>query len=145
MKLADCPVRTTLRVLGGKWKPTIIKVLTSGARGYGQLRRMIPEATKKVLTAQLRDLESDGILRRDVSVHKIVRVDYSLTDYGWTIVPVLEAMSEWGRKHRGIGLCERRGSEKFPKWDDISGKDSQELCIATWESDCFARPRSGNL
>ena len=87
-------------VIPGKWKPSIIKALRSGALPYGELRRAIPEATKKVLTAHLRELENDQIISRTVFYERIIRVEYELTPYGMTLLPVIELRHEWGQGHR---------------------------------------------
>jgi DNA-binding HxlR family transcriptional regulator len=103
MKLSECFVRTTVDVIEGKWKPIIVNSLKAGALRFGELRREIPEATKQVLIGQLRELERDRIISRKESGQKIVRVEYSLTPYGRTLVPVLTLMARWGRKHRILG------------------------------------------
>lgn len=100
IRLADCFVKTTMDVIRGKWKPSIIKALRSRALGYGELRRAIPEATKKVLTAHLRELERDQIISRTVFYERIIRVEYELTSYGLTLLPVIEMMHVWGERHR---------------------------------------------
>ena len=100
MKLSECPVRATIDVIEGKWKPIIVNALKEGTLRFGQLRRHTPEATRKVLTEQLRELERDGILTRRVFGQKWERVDYSLTAYGRTLVPVLELMADWGKIHK---------------------------------------------
>jgi len=100
MRLADCPVRATIDVIEGKWKPIIVNALKRGTLRFGQLRRHVPEATRKVLTEQLRDLENDGIIKRKPSEKRWERVEYSLTSYGRTLVPVLTLMAKWGEAHK---------------------------------------------
>jgi DNA-binding HxlR family transcriptional regulator len=100
MKFEDCPIRATLSVIGGKWKPLIFRELQKKGIGYGQLKRRIPEASQRMLTLQLRELERDGIVSRSVYRSKVVRTQYALTDYGRTLLPAMEALSVWGRKHR---------------------------------------------
>src|SRR5215470_2093703 len=95
MRLADCPVRATIDVIEGKWKPIIVDALKSGTLRFGQLRRHVPEATRKVLTEQLRELEDDRIITRTTSENRWERVEYSLTTYGRTLVPVLAVMAKW--------------------------------------------------
>jgi len=87
-------------VIEGKWKPIIVNALKQGTLRFGQLRRHAPEATRKVLTEQLRGLEADGIVTRKVIGQKWERVEYSLTSYGRTLVPVLTLMAKWGRTHK---------------------------------------------
>jgi len=102
MQISTCDIKATMDVIRGKWKPSIITALKSGALGYGQLRRAIPNATKKVLTEHLRELEREGIISRMVIIERIIRVQYSLTDYGLSLVPLLDAMQDWGRHHRRL-------------------------------------------
>jgi len=100
MRLYECPVRETADVIDGKWKPMIINVLKGGSLRFGQLLREIPEASRKVLTDQLRDLQREHVISRIPSLKKFERVEYSLTPYGRTLVPVLTLMAEWGKKHK---------------------------------------------
>ena len=100
MRLSECPVRVTIDVIEGKWKPIIINALKQGTLRFGQLRRQIPEATRKVLTEQLRELEDDRIVMRRTLGEKWERVVYSLTSYGRTLVPVLTLMAKWGEAHK---------------------------------------------
>ena len=102
MKLFDCPVRATADAIDGKWKPMIINSLKSGALRFGQLLREIPEASRKVLTEQLRELQREHIISRLASGGKSERVEYSLTPYGKTLVPVLTVMAAWGKKHKTL-------------------------------------------
>jgi DNA-binding HxlR family transcriptional regulator len=87
-------------VIDGKWKPIIINYLKSGTLRFGQLRRRMPSATKKVLVEQLRELEVDGIVHRSITGRQPMPVEYSLTAYGKTIVPILTLMAAWGEHHR---------------------------------------------
>ena len=103
MRLSDCPVRTTIDVIEGKWKPIVVNALKPGALRFGQLRRHAPEATRKVLTEQLRELERDQIISRKVLGERWERVEYALTPYGRTLVPVLTLMAKWGKKHKKSG------------------------------------------
>ena len=100
MQLSECPVRATIDVIEGKWKPIIVKALKQGSLRFGQLRRQVPEAARKVLTEQLRELEDDGIITRRTSEKRWERVEYSLTSYGRTLVPVLTLMAKWGKTHK---------------------------------------------
>ncbi len=92
----ECPVSIALRVIGGKWKPLILRELKSGSIRYGQLQRRIPEATQKVLTSQLRQLERDGLVERTVFHETTLRTQYALTVHGRTLRP---ALARWGRRH----------------------------------------------
>lgn len=91
-----CPLDTAVEALGGKWKPLIVYQLRGGTRRFSELQRAIPEATRQMLTQQLRQLEADGIVRR--TVHPVVppRVDYELTPMGKELEPVLAALERWG-------------------------------------------------
>jgi DNA-binding HxlR family transcriptional regulator len=95
----ECPVSIALRVVAGKWKPLILRELKSGSIRYGQLQRRIPEATQKVLTSQLRQLERDGLVERTISHETTLRTEYALTSYGKTLRPALEELARWGRRH----------------------------------------------
>ena len=102
MRISECPVRTTADVIDGKWKPQIINSLKAGRVRFGRLCRSVPEASIKVITAQLRELEKDGIVLREVVALKPLQVQYSLTPYGKTLVPVLTEMAAWGKKHQRL-------------------------------------------
>ena len=93
-----CPVETTVGVIGGKWKPVLVFHLVSGARRYSELRRLVPKASDRMLTRSLRELEQANLVSRRVFAEVPVRVEYSLTRDGRTLIPILEAMSEWGRR-----------------------------------------------
>lgn len=97
----NCPVRATMDIIGGKWKPMILYYIKNeGVCRFGELRRYIPHITKKMLTQQLRELESDGIVNRKVYQQVPPRVDYSLTREGKTLEPILQSMADWGAAHR---------------------------------------------
>ena len=102
MRLSECPVRPAIDVVDGKWKPIVVNALKAGRLRFGQLRRHAPEASRKVLTEQLRDLEGDQIISRRMFGEKWERVEYELTPYGQTLVPVLTLMAKWGRKHKKL-------------------------------------------
>jgi DNA-binding HxlR family transcriptional regulator len=91
-----CPLDTAVEALGGKWKPLIVFQLRAGMKRFSELQRAIPEATRQMLTQQLRQLEADGIVRR--TVHAVIppRVDYELTSMGKELEPVLAALEKWG-------------------------------------------------
>jgi len=94
-----CPVTAAISIIGGKWKPIILWILFQGTRRFGELKRMIPKITQKMLTQQLRELERDGIVHRKVYPVVPPKVEYSLTERGRTLDPVLQAMAEWGNTH----------------------------------------------
>ena len=95
-----CPVKLTTDVIGGKWKPLILFYLEGGTKRFGELRRLIPGMTKKMLTQHLRDLERDEIIHRKVYAVVPPKVEYSLTKHGESLKPILKLMSAWGTKHR---------------------------------------------
>ncbi|MBW4627784.1 MAG: winged helix-turn-helix transcriptional regulator [Brasilonema octagenarum HA4186-MV1] len=95
-----CPVQVTLEVIGGKWKCVILWWLRRDAKRFGELKLLIPGITQKVLTQQLRELERDGLIRRETYPETPPRVEYSLTPYGETIRPITELMCDWGKSHR---------------------------------------------
>lgn len=93
---AGCPVAATLRLIGGKYKALLLWHLSGNTLRFGQLRRLVPEATPKMLTQQLRELEQDGLISRQVYAVVPPRVEYSLTERGQSLFPILQAMYEWG-------------------------------------------------
>jgi DNA-binding HxlR family transcriptional regulator len=96
MKLSDCPIRTALDVIAGKWKPVILYHLMSGKKRHSELRKLLADASQKMLTQQLRELERDGIVQRDVLPIKPQRVEYRLTPYGQTLRSVMRELCLWG-------------------------------------------------
>jgi DNA-binding HxlR family transcriptional regulator len=94
-----CGVETTIAVVGGKWKPMILYALLSGPRRFGELNRLIPEVTQRMLTLQLRELEEDGVIYREVYKQVPPKVEYSLTPFGRTIEPILLLMEQWGEQY----------------------------------------------
>lgn len=97
-----CPVTFTADVIGGKWKTLLIFHLMSGTRRFNELRRMIPEITQRMLTLQLRELESWGLVNRHVYQEVPPKVEYSLTEVGSTLIPLVSAMREWGSQYEDI-------------------------------------------
>jgi len=95
-----CPVKLTADIIGGKWKPLILFYLERHTRRFGELRRLIPGMTKKMLTQHLRELEQDQIVHREVYAEVPPRVEYSLTRHGESLKPILKLMSAWGTRHR---------------------------------------------
>ena len=96
MELPACPVETTLMLIGDKWKVLILRELMSGTKRFGQLKKAIGHVTQKVLTAQLRDMEGKGLLTRKVYAEVPPRVEYTLTETGYSLRPVLDSMVAWG-------------------------------------------------
>lgn len=94
-----CAVEATVQVAGGKWKPLIIHYLADGKKRFGELRKLIGGITQRSLTMQLRELEKNGIVSREVFAEVPPRVEYTLTSYGKTLTPLLIAMKEWGETY----------------------------------------------
>ena len=100
--LAACPMEGTLDLIGGKWKSVILFRLLGGTLRFGELKRMLCRITQRTLTQQLRELEADGLVSRVVYAQVPLRVDYSLTERGRTLAPVLQALLSWGIS-QGLG------------------------------------------
>lgn len=96
----QCPVEVTLGIIGGKWKPLILYYLMQGTRRFNELKRMLPQVTPQMLTAQLRELEHDGIVHREVYAMVPPKVEYSLTGLGRSLEPLLLAMLKWGEEYQ---------------------------------------------
>jgi DNA-binding HxlR family transcriptional regulator len=97
----SCPVTATMKVLGGKWKPILINAiyLTAPAR-FGELKRSVKGITQSMLTQQLRELEDDGLISRKIYAEIPPRVEYTLTEFGLTLSPVMLALAKWGKEYR---------------------------------------------
>lgn len=98
----SCPVKLTLSLISSKWKVLIIHELLSGKKRYGQLERTLSPITKKVLSENLRELETGSLIGRTVYPTKPVKVEYYLTDLGFSLEPILNAMSDWGEVYKRI-------------------------------------------
>lgn len=94
-----CPVSTTLEIIGGKWKVLIIHHLAKDTRRFNELQRLLGSVTQRMLTLQLRELENDGIVHREVYAQVPPKVEYSLTHFGKTLIPVIESMYQWGTSY----------------------------------------------
>ncbi|MGJ8637146.1 MAG: winged helix-turn-helix transcriptional regulator [Phycisphaerales bacterium] len=95
-----CDVEATLSVIGGRWKPILVCHLLSGKKRYGELRRLTPNATERMITLQLKELEADGIVNRHAYAEVPPRVEYELTAYGRSLESILVQMQEWGREFK---------------------------------------------
>ena len=100
MTLPACPVETTLMLIGDKWKVLILRDLMPGTKRFGELKKSIGSVSQKVLTAQLRDMEEKGLLTRKVYAEVPPRVEYTLTELGYSLKPILDAMWAWGEQYR---------------------------------------------
>ena len=95
-KMSPCPVETTMNLIGGRWKVLLLRELFEGKRRFGELFRSISGISQKMLTQQLREMERDGLINRKVYAQVPPRVEYSLTEEGRSLKPVLDAMAQWG-------------------------------------------------
>lgn len=102
ISLGCSSVKVTLDVIGGKWKPLIMFLVKERTMRFSELQREIDGITQKMLTEQLRELEKDGLVHRKVFPQVPPKVEYSITEYGKTLVPVLETMHKWGKTHRNV-------------------------------------------
>lgn len=103
-KIADCPVLTTLELISGKWKTRTLWLLRDAPHSFGALKRGLRGISSKVLTEQLQQLERDGLIDRQEGFQGGVRVVvYTYSDYGRTLIPALDALGAWGRRHQ-LGL-----------------------------------------
>lgn len=99
-QLPACPVETTLSLIGSKWKVLILRDLLPGTKRFGELKKSIGHVSQKVLTNQLREMESQGLVKRKVYAEVPPRVEYSLTDLGLSLKPILDAMWNWGEEYK---------------------------------------------
>ena len=98
--LPACPVETTLTLIGDKWKVLILRDLLPGTKRFGELKKSIGTVSQKVLTAQLRDMEASSLVSRKVYAEVPPRVEYSLTELGQSLKPILDAMWNWGKGYK---------------------------------------------
>ena len=99
-ELPACPVETTLSLIGDKWKVLILRDLITGTKRFGELKKSIGTVSQKVLTAQLRNMEENGLVHRKVYAEVPPRVEYSLTELGQSLKPILDAMQSWGEEYK---------------------------------------------
>jgi len=99
--LPACPVETTLLIIGEKWKVLILRDLLEGTKRFGELKKSIGSISQKMLTQQLRDMEEDGLITRKAYAEIPPRVEYSLTEDGISLKPILDSMWAWGVQYKG--------------------------------------------
>ena len=99
-KLPPCPVAVLLKLIGNKWKVLIIRDLLTGTKRFGELKKACSGISQKVLTHNLRKMEDDGLVKREVFPEVPPRVEYTLTDVGYSLAPVLDAMASWGTDYK---------------------------------------------
>lgn len=98
--LPACPVETTLTLIGDKWKVLILRDLLTGTKRFGELKRSVGSVSQKVLTSQLRDMENSGLVNRKVYAEVPPRVEYSLTELGQSLKPILDSLKNWGEGYK---------------------------------------------
>lgn len=115
----ECPIMATIAMISDKWKVLIICKLKNGTLRFNELRRELKGVTQRVLTHQLRELEADGLVTRRVYAEVPPRVEYSLTDLGMTLIPVLDNLEAWAQAHsqellatRGVQKCKEQQAKK---------------------------------
>ena len=94
-RYANCPVEAALDIIGGKWKSIILFRVMEETRRFTDIRKLLPNITQRTLTNQLRELESDGLVKRKIYPEIPPKVEYSITNFGWTLEPVLLALKTW--------------------------------------------------
>ena len=99
-ELPACPMETTLTLISSKWKVLIVRDLLAGTKRFGELQRSVGNVSQKVLTAQLRQMEESGLLTRTVYPEVPPRVEYTLTELGYSLKPILDAMWDWGEEYQ---------------------------------------------
>lgn len=102
--LPACPVETTLTLISDKWKVLILRDLLPGTKRFGKLKKSVGNVSQKVLTAQLRQMEDSGLLTRTVYPEVPPRVEYTLTELGYSLKPILDAMWNWGEEYQAKKL-----------------------------------------
>ena len=107
-----CAVEATLDAIGGKYKGMLLYHLLEGTRRFGELRKLVPTVTHRTLAIQLRELEAVGVVRREVFAVVPPRVEYSLTEMGRSLGPIVRLMQEWGAEH--LARIERAGDAEPP-------------------------------
>ena len=101
-----CDVEATLSVIGGRWKPVLVCHLLDGKKRFGELRRLTPNATERMITLQLRELEADGVISRHVYAEVPPRVEYEVTEFGRSLKKILDLMQKWGSAFKSRRLAE---------------------------------------
>ncbi len=108
----NCAIDATMSVIEGRWKGTILCMLfKNGKMRFSELQKDIGEITSRILTKQLKELEEDGMLRRDVDTSGKIKVEYSLTERGMSIMPVLYSMAEWGARNQFVQVIIPKSEE----------------------------------
>ncbi|MCD8179912.1 MAG: helix-turn-helix transcriptional regulator [Firmicutes bacterium] len=107
-ELPACPVETTLMLISDRWKVLIIRDLLTGTKRFGELKKSVGTISQKVLTSNLRNMEQSGLLTRKVYAEVPPRVEYTLTDTGYSLKPILDAMVDWGTKYKKAESADKK-------------------------------------
>jgi len=99
-ELPLCPVETTLTLIGDKWKVLIVRDLLAGTKRFGELKKSLTGISQKVLTQHLRTMEERGLVKREVYAQVPPKVEYSLTEVGYSLKPILDIMQQWGKEYK---------------------------------------------
>ncbi|CAH1198719.1 helix-turn-helix domain-containing protein [Paenibacillus sp. JJ-223] len=110
-----CPVEYTLDVIGGKWKGVLLYHMIEGPKRFNEFRRICPAITQRMLTLQLRELEEDGVVHREVYQQVPPKVEYSLSEFGRTLVPIITEMKIWGEKYKKLSGAASEHAESAVK------------------------------
>ena len=108
-----CDVEATLSVIGGRWKPILVCHLLAGPKRFGELKRLTPNVTERMMTLQLRELEADGVVSRHVFAEVPPRVEYEVTDFGQSLQPILLQMQSWGSQFKTLRFAQEAEAEKL--------------------------------
>lgn len=116
-----CDVEATLSVIGGRWKPVLVCHLLAGRKRFGELRRLVPNATERMITLQLRELEADGVVSRHVFAEVPPRVEYDVTAFGRTLEPILIDMQDWGSAFK-VRMLAREPQAEQVEGEQVEGE-----------------------
>ena len=117
----DCGLHLTKEVLNGKWKPALLHAISMIIKRPSEMLRLLPGATRRVLNVQLKELETHGMVEKKTYPQLPPKVEYSLTEIGWSLMPVIDAMNQWGDANRGF-------LETVIKQDPKIGETSKSIC-----------------
>ncbi|KFF02770.1 winged helix-turn-helix transcriptional regulator [Chryseobacterium luteum] len=98
----DCGLHLTREVLNGKWKPALLNAISMNVKRPSEIQRLLPDATRRVLNVQLKELEGHGMIEKKIYHQLPPKVEYSLTEIGWSLMPIIDAMNLWGDTHRSF-------------------------------------------
>ncbi|WP_246101258.1 winged helix-turn-helix transcriptional regulator [Pedobacter westerhofensis] len=119
----DCGLHLTKEVLNGKWKPALLNAISMDIKRPSEISRLLPEATRRVLNVQLKELEEHGMVEKKIYPQLPPKVEYSLTEIGWSLMPLIDAMNRWGDANRTF-------LETVIAQDPKNGKISKSPCPA---------------